>query len=298
MCTSIFSFTSKMAIYVPKVRSIKGIRCWVTAEPMFFLYFLTTVVSGYVGSNMLLHKACDRNATAAPDLERTKCLDERTAQHSLASILVWKSVIQELVSLTILLFAGPWSDNHGRRRRPLMFIPVCGQILCDTLNILFAVFWHVSPTIAGITQSVTVSTTGTFHCFLIGMFAFLSDVTDETNRTMRIGFASAVLPLGGTVGALASGYLNVKLGFTGVFILCIGINVIAIFLGLLLIYDTSEPYKHSCSVYKTTFKPNIVVKSFKTAIVKRDHNKRLILILMIIATPLTGAPFIGNICSI
>jgi len=176
-----------------------------------------------------------------------------------------------------------------------MFIPVFGQILCDALNILFTVFWQeVSPTVAGIAQSVIVSTTGSFICFVIGMYAYLSDVTDDANRTMRLGFASAVLPLAATVGALSAGFLNVSIGFIGVFALNIAINVLALGLGCLFVYDTSEPYTSAGSLYTSTFDPNIVVKSFKTVMVKRDHHKRLILLLMIVASPLTGAPFLGE----
>lgn len=284
-----------MRFIVPKFKPFKPIRCAVTLEPMLFLYFLTTVISSYVGSNMMLHKGCDPNATVAPDLKvSAHCLLEKSAQHGVSSVNVWKHLIQELLSVTFIVFAGPWSDNHGRRRRPLLFVPVVGQILCDALNVLFSVFWRVSPTVTGITQSAVVAATGSYHCFFIGMFAYLSDVTDEANRTVRIGLATAILPLAATVGALSAGYLNVHLGFAGAFVLIIGINVLALCLGCLFVYDTSEPYKSSGSLYKSTFNPDIIVKSFRSLFVKREHNKRLILLLMIVASPLTGAPFIGN----
>ncbi|VVC40204.1 Hypothetical protein CINCED_3A021506 [Cinara cedri] len=276
--------------------SWKAVRCSVTVEPMLFFYFLATVLSSTIGSNLLLHKGCDPNATVAPDLYTTpNCLMETSAQHGVSIVNVWKNLIQEILSLIFIVFAGPWSDNHGRRRRPLMLVPLFGQILCDILNIVFTIFWQVSPTVTGITQSVIVSTSGSFHCFLIGVFAYLADVTDESNRTMRIGFAAAILPLAATVGALSAGYLNVIIGFIGVFALNIGINLIALCLGLVFVYDTSEPYKPVGSIYKSTFNPEIVIKSFKTVLVKRDHHKSFILILMIIATPLTGVPFIGEV---
>lgn len=282
-----------MTIYMPK---LKTMRCVVTVEPMLFLYFVTNILSNNVGTNMLLHKGCNPNATMAPDLQvSSDCLLENIAQHGVSSINVWKHIIQELVSLVFIMFAGPWSDRHGRRRRPLMFVPVIGQMTCDVFNLLSAVFWNLSPTVTGITQSLILSFTGSQHCFFIGMFAYLADITDMSNRTMRIGFASAVLPLAATLGALSGGYLNVKLGFVAVFALNIGINVVALCLGLLFIYDTSEPYKTTGSLYRNTFDPNIVVQSCKTVFVKRDNHKRFILLLMIVGSPLTGAPFIGEI---
>lgn len=286
-----------MTIYVPKLKLFKTLRCAVTVEPMLFLYFVSHILSINVGTNMLLHKGCDPNATMAPDLHVSpNCLLENSAQHGVSSINVWKHMIQELLSLVFIMFAGPWSDRHGRRRRPLMFVPVIGQMTCDAFNLLSAVFWNqLSPTVTGITQSLILSVTGSQHCFFIGMFAYLADITDMSNRTMRIGFASAVLPLAATLGALSGGYLNVRLGFVTVFALNMGLNAIALCLGLLFIYDTSEPYKVTGSLYRNTFDPNIVVQSCKTVFVKRDNHKRFILLIMIVASPLTGAPFVGEI---
>ncbi|XP_025194110.1 hippocampus abundant transcript 1 protein-like [Melanaphis sacchari] len=286
-----------MAKYTLTQKSFKAFRCAVTLEPMLFVYFTATVLSYNVSTNMLFHKGCDPNATAAPDLRAsTDCLLENSAQHGVSSINVWKHMIQELISVVFIIFAGPWSDLHGRRRRPLMFMPVIGQIICDAFNMLSAVFWDgVSPFVTGITQSLIVSLTGMQYCFFIGMYAYLADITDMSNRTMRIGFASAVLPLAATLGGLAGGYLNVKLGFVAVFALNVALNVIALCLGLLFIYDTSEPYETTGSLYKTTFDPKIVVESVKTVFVRRENHNRLILLLMIVASPLTGAPFVGEI---
>lgn len=287
-----------MAIHASALKSLRKIpiRCGVTVEPMLFCYFLSTVISSTVGSNLLLRKGCDLGASAAPNLQNSSlCLMEKEAQHGVAAINVWKHIIQELLSFVVIIFAGPWSDNHGRRRRPLMFVPVFGQILCDMFNVLFTVFWQVSPTITGIMQALTSASTGTFHCFLIGVFAYLSDVTDETNRTMRLGYATAILPLSATLGILSFGYLNVKLGFVGLFILNIGLNVLGLCLGFLFIYDSSVSYKSpSGSLYKNTLDPSIIVKSLKIIFVKREYHKRIILILMVLASPLTGTPFAGK----
>lgn len=284
---------------VSRLKSFKTLRCAVTVEPMLFLYFLSSVMSTFVSTNMLLHKGCDPNATAAPDLMvSSRCLMEDDAQRGVSFVNVWKHIIQEVLSLVFIMFAGPWSDNHGRRRRPLLYVPVLGQILCDALNVLFSALWWVSPMVTGVTQSVVVSLTGSYHCFFIGMFAYLSDVTDDTNRTMRIGFASAILPLAATVGTLSAGFLNVRFGFAGVFAMCMAINALALCLGATFVYDASEPCAPSSSatsLYRSTFDPSIVVKSFKTVVAKRDNHRRLVLLLMIVASPLTGAPFIGKI---
>lgn len=283
------------AWYASQLKSFAMLRCAVTVEPMLFLYFLSSVMSSNISTNLLLYKACDPDATAAPDLSAVgaHCRMEQDAQRVVSSVNAWKHVVQEALTVLFVMFAGPWSDNHGRRRRPLMYVPVLGQMLCDTLNVLFSVTWIVPPLTAGLVQSATVSLTGSYHCFFIGMFAYLSDITDDTNRTMRIGFASAVLPLSATVGALSAGYLNVRLGFAGAFVTCIAVNVLALCLGLLLVYDTSVASPPPRTP-QGTFDLSIVVASLRTVVVKRDGHKRLVLLLMMVASPLTGASFIGK----
>ncbi|XP_050422037.1 proton-coupled folate transporter-like [Adelges cooleyi] len=284
-----------MTVFSHITRSLKARRLPITLEPMLFVYFFTVVMSNIVSNNMLFRKGCDPDATVEPNLVNATCPLVLDAQQEVASIQAWKQVIQELVALTFIMFAGPWSDNNGRRRLPLMFVPVVGQVLCDTCNLLFSVFWReVSPMATGIVQAVTVASTGSIHCFFIGMYAYVSDITDETNRTMRLGFASSIVPLAATLGPLVSGYLNVLLGFKGVYALCIVLNFVALSLGYLLIYDTSEKIKKTGSAIKNTFDLQVVAKSFGTVFVKRENHKRTVLLLMIVTSPLTITPFMGE----
>lgn len=306
-----------MVIGVSKLVRLKGVRCYpVTAEPMLFCYFFSMVLSTYVGANLLLHKGCHPNATAAPDLARgLRCPQETEAQQHVAAINMAKAVVQELLSITFIMFAGPWSDRHGRRRRPLMLVPLFGQMVCDTVNLLSTVFWAgVSPVATGMAQAVIVSVTGSSHCFLIGVSAYLSDITSETDRTVRLGFAATLCPLAATAAALCSGYLNVRLGFVGVFAFNIGVNVIALALGLLFVDDASKPLPCAASgggvstteprpstsgggvlaTIKDVLDPRMVATSFKATFAKRPDNKGIVLLLMIVAAPLTSSPFYGE----
>ncbi|XP_050539849.1 tetracycline resistance protein, class A-like [Daktulosphaira vitifoliae] len=274
---------------------IKPRRWPVTIEPMLFLYFLTHVLSSIVTTNMIYRKGCDPFATSEPDLRNYTCLRVDSAQQDVAIINSWKLGIQEFIALVFIIFAGPWSDNHGCRRRPLMFIPVVGQIVGDAANLLFAVYWQeISPAVTGITYTLLTAVSGSTSCFFIGMYSYLSDITDNTNRTMRLGFAGAIVPFASTLAPILSGYLNVAIGFKNLFILNVILNIIGLFLGSLLIYESSENKRQIKSNYKNTFSLKVVMKSVGTIFTERKSNKKLVLILMIITSPLTIAPFLGE----
>ncbi|XP_050539852.1 uncharacterized protein LOC126904678 [Daktulosphaira vitifoliae] len=284
-----------MKVYISQF--IKPRRWPVTLEPMLFLFFLSYMISMIVNSNMVYWKGCNLNVTEEPDIGIIKCEgeDKDKSLKEMALINIWKLIAQEIIGLSFIVFAGPWSDNHGCRRLPLLFLPVIGQITGDLLNIFSAVYWNeVTPAVTSIGFTLVTTITGSMSCFFIGMYSYLSDITDNTNRTMRLGFASAVVPLAATIGPILSGILNVKIGFINVFLFNILLNISGLCFGILLIYDSSDPNKVIKSTLKSTFDPKIVKNIITIVLKERKNHKRTILHLMMIASAIIMAPFLGE----
>ena len=59
---------------------------------------------------------------------------EVEVQQYVASIIRWKSVIDNLFPLIFVIFAGAWSDIYGRKL--LMILPIFGY-LAQTIGVLF-----------------------------------------------------------------------------------------------------------------------------------------------------------------
>lgn len=238
---------------------------------------------------MILWKGCDVTATVQPDDLRKKCLNESYAQELVAGIQTWKLTIQYSVPLVFILFAGPWSDTHGRRRRPLMFIPIAGQLLTDAFNVLNVYNWHWSPTVAAISECLVPALTGSRICCVVGVASYVADITRVEDRTKRIGMLMSLYFIATPIGACTAGFLNVNIGFYGTFGVCIAMNCLALMLGVMLIKDTSVPYD-SVSVWQTV-NPKVIADSMRVLVKKRPS--RSLLIYMTIVSPLTIGPMQG-----
>ncbi|XP_029344035.1 uncharacterized protein LOC100572522 isoform X2 [Acyrthosiphon pisum] len=267
----------------------------VTVEPMLFLYFVTLAISALVGTNLILRKGCDMTATEQPADLRDKCLNESYAQELVARIQTWKLTIQYSVPLLFILFAGSWSDTHGRRRRPLMFIPIAGQLLTDAFNVLNVFNWHWSPAVAAVSECLVPALTGSRICCVVGVASYVADITRVQDRTKRIGMLMSLYFIATPVGACTAGFLNVNIGFYGTFGVCIAMNVAALVLGAALVKDTSVPYDKGASIWQTV-NPKVIADSVRVLVKKRPS--RSLLIYMTIVSPLTVGPMQGTILAI
>ncbi|XP_015375433.1 PREDICTED: uncharacterized protein LOC107169971 [Diuraphis noxia] len=263
----------------------------VTVEPMLFLYFVTLAISALVGTNLILRKGCDVTAAEQPADLREKCLNESYAQELVAKIQTWKLTIQYSVPLVFILFAGSWSDTHGRRRRPLMFIPIAGQLLTDAFNVLNVYNWHWSPAVAAVSECLVPALTGSRICCVVGVASYVADITRVQDRTKRIGMLMSLYFIATPVGACTAGFLNVNIGFYGTFGVCIAMNVAALVLGAALVKDTSVPYDKGASIWQTV-NPKVIADSVRVLVKKRPS--RSLLIYMTIVSPLTIGPMQGE----
>lgn len=248
------------------------------------------VLRTQVGTNLILRKGCDESATIQPEDLRQKCLNESYAQGLVARIQTWKLTIQYSVPLLFILFAGPWSDTHGRRRRPLMFIPIAGQLLTDMCNMLNVYFWHWPPWVAAVSECLVPAITGSRICCVVGVASYVADITRVEDRTKRIGMLMSLYFIATPVGASTAGFLNVNIGFYGTFAVCIVMNCLALILGVLLVKDTSVPYE-SVSVWQTV-NPKVIADSMRVLVKKRPS--RSLLVYMTIVSPLTIGPMQGS----
>lgn len=138
--------------------------------------------------------------------------------------------------------SGPWSDSHGRRRKPLVFIPIIGQILTDGLCILNVYFWNWPPHVAAIFEALTPGLFGARSMFWIGVITFISDNNPNELRTLKYGIINAIYTVSTLIGTGLAGFINVWLGFYGSFIISILFNLFGIMIVLNLIQENSTEY--------------------------------------------------------
>ncbi|XP_075230535.1 putative peptidoglycan muropeptide transporter SLC46 [Lycorma delicatula] len=265
----------------------------VTVEPMILVYFLTVAMSQTAGLNLLLQKACHPNMQpTGVDIE---CWDEAAAQSIVTKINTWKPILQNLVPVLFVIFAGAWSDSHGRRRVPLMLLPIIGQLITDAAIILNIYFWEWPPEVTAVFECIFYGITGGKACLIIGIVSYISDITTRSERTARLGVVTAIFFIGTPIGVGLSGYLRSLIGFYGVFTTSMILDIIALQLGILLVKNPPNMDLTSKKpALEGLFNPREVIRAAKTIFKKRDNYDRFILCSMIIVSTLTTCPANGE----
>ena len=140
---------------------------------------------------------------------------------------------------------------------------------------------------------------GSDNIFLIGMYAYISDITTNENRTKRIGIIDIVAFGAIVAGLLASGYVFDESGYLGVFWGVLIIQLFALFYIILFVKESCGPNTISCSPvsenrrgsnltrqssvarYISVFDCGQVIDVFKVTFKRRDYNLRKIILTLL-----------------
>lgn len=276
-----------------QVNMIKEVWSSVTCEPVMLLYFTGLALSQVASQNLLLQKAC-HPGDIIPE-PTTNCTNEVESEKIVTEIQTWKEAITLFGPVLFVLFAGSWSDRHGKNRKPLMWLPLCGQIISDLLCVLNVYFWSWSPTVAALSQSIPAALSGWRSCFLIGVVSYVSDISPLESRTVRSGVVSGLYFLGTPIGATLFGLFFQRIGFYGVFLLSVVLCAAAL-LYLVVFVSHSDPSKLSeCKLkpWEGLLDPRHVLQSLKTITKPREDYKRAVLLLTVLVAPMTMASIQG-----
>lgn len=205
-----------------------------TVEPVAFLFILTvyaeyTALQEMIATNLCFQisntttdTACDRRSLSPQDQEQLS--GELSAQ------MRWYMGIFSLCAVFASLFTGSWSDTLGRK--PLLLLPSALGLVAE---LLFA-FCSIYLTSERILLTVYVAAVfngisgGSTTC-ISSCFGYISDITDQQNRTQRITLLEAAFFAGGFVGFNVAGQLLkhvVGLRFEFVFALCFVLHLCVI----------------------------------------------------------------------
>ncbi|VVC25040.1 Major facilitator superfamily,Major facilitator superfamily domain [Cinara cedri] len=236
------------------------------------LYSASMAISRFSQDNLLLQKACNSSVPFGDC-----AIGEANVQHVVSKINSWKPIIFYATPIMMIVFAGPWSDSHGRRRRPLIFLPIIGQVLTDILCILNVYFWEWPPQIAALCEALTPGLFGGYNMFWVGMLSYISDNCPTELRTLRYGIINFLFNISRLIGTGLAGFLNVRLGFYGVFIVPIIINSTAVMIGLVFVKDTSQPYDKNV----VWLKPKRFIKNYFN-VFKNKRSKYTITVILLL----------------
>ena len=100
--------------------------------------------------------------------------------------------------IIFVLFIGPWSDKFGRKF--LIIFPLFGYAFYNIwflINVLFYDTFVAEFLMLEIIQFWF----GGFMCLFLGLYSYVSDISEHKTRTVRIAFLDFVFFVGMSIGA-------------------------------------------------------------------------------------------------
>lgn len=189
------------------------------------------------------------------------------------------------------LFLGAWSDQHGAKFLILVSI---GTNMISSMS--FAIIAHlkyvhpafilIGPTIKGLTGSHK-----TFH-LAIDNYAVINST--KKGRTAKIAMIDLAFSLGAPTGYLLGGALYGKGNYTLVFSISLLLNLVAMLYAFLRLRKLPLTSTSTSVAFQNLFKIHHLKDAFCVLTTKRPENKRLFLILTIIASKLHQFPNSGK----
>ncbi|KAF5270431.1 hypothetical protein FQR65_LT05619 [Abscondita terminalis] len=278
----------------------------ITVEPMVACYIMPSVLASLATQNLNLEKACRVNLaypvevcdalTARSTLNYTK--EEAAVQQLVASMAVWKTILQSALPAFLILFIGAWSDRSGLRK-PCMLMPIVGEF-CTIIGLMTCTyfFYELPMEVCAIVEALFPALTGGWFTMFMGVFSYIADVTTVEMRTLRIGFVNVFCSVGIPIGMALSGILYKKIGFYGVFSVSGILYIVAFVYGYFKIEETPREnatgkLKSRCSFFKEFFDWNHILDTMKVAFKQGENNRRikimmLMLVVMVVIGPMHG----------
>ncbi|XP_072368475.1 lysosomal proton-coupled steroid conjugate and bile acid symporter SLC46A3 [Scyliorhinus torazame] len=215
-----------------------NLRAIITVEPVMFLYLASTYLSTFAIQRLVLAKICE-DQYGEDDICSNLSLhpEESLIIQSKASyVLLLYIAVLIILSIPPSVLLGAWSDQAGRKLG--MILPSIGASIGGAVFIVMvqvkgmSVYWCVFA-------SALIGIFGNNAAIFLSVYSYMADITNDGNRTMRIGIVQSMTYIGGTVGYLLSGWLLQNYTFTHVFGVYCGCQVVSIFYVVLWLQESN-----------------------------------------------------------
>lgn len=280
----------------------------ITVEPMLACYIIPSVFASLATQNLNLEKACRVNLAYSKDIcdalteRRTENLtmEEEAVQQLVASMGVWKTMLQSALPAFLIMFIGSWSDRWGQRK-PCMLLPIVGELFTTLGLIVCTYFFNELPMeVSGLVEGLFPALTGGWFTMFMGVFSYVADVTTIEMRTLRIGIVNVFCSLGIPIGLALSGVLYKKIGFYGVFSISACMYVIAIYYGYTKVQepkkvDVPTLEEKPCALVRDFFDVRHLVDTFKVAFKQGENNRKMKVLLLMLVVMVVIGPMHGKI---
>lgn len=168
--------------------------------------------------------------------------DKEIQERSSIILLIFTATLS-LVSIPPAILLGSWSDRAGRKL--VMLLPNALSLLGGGILITISqvegvnVYWSLAA-------SFVVGLSGGHVSIFLSCFSYLADVSDSSNRTIRMGIAESMIFIGGAIGFLLSGFLLQSHDFIAAFGAYCGCQILSALYVVLWLRNPKPPNNSVC----------------------------------------------------
>jgi len=268
-------------------------------EPCLLFFSICQGLYVIAAQNLYIQKVCQVNLNFSEEI----CINithnkvEQAEVQKYVSVLQGANgVLQAIPAIVYALFAGPWSDIHGRR---LLIICSCfGYVFNNGVFIINTIWFHELKAEYLLFECLQ-DCTGGYVCFFLACYAYIADISTKEKRTRRLAFLDGLFPAGFFLGMASSGHIQDSMGLVGNFSLGIFFALLAMLYAIFFLKDSrdlrppevqrmvelmkeQEPQKEPKGRMASLFDIDNVKNGFKSVFRKREKNLRTFVILLAI----------------
>ncbi|KAG6460452.1 hypothetical protein O3G_MSEX011988 [Manduca sexta] len=286
------------------IEKLGYIKSNITVEPIVAGLIIPAMLARLAIQNLNLDKTCrvklgygDAICDSLIDRKGNLTFYEGEVQKVISSIESWKSIIQTSIPTLLVIFMGAWSDRTGNRKICIV-LPIFGEFVVCLCNILSTYFFNqISVEVTMFLEAFFPAITGGWVMVYLGVFSYISDITDEESRTFRVGLVNLCMTAGIPIGTALSGILLKWWGYYGIFVLSGSIYLITFLYGLLCLESNTKPNSGNSEKVKPLTCMDLVSLVKETAAVafkKRNSNFRAKIILTLSVVAIIYGPNHGE----
>ncbi|XP_013184501.2 proton-coupled folate transporter [Amyelois transitella] len=286
---------------------LRFVRDNITVEPLLAGLIIPSVISRFAMVNLNLDKACRVNLNFSSEIcdtiiQKTTNSNyseyEKEVQKLISSIDIWKSVIHTAIPCIIIMFLGAWSDRTGKRKIVIM-LPIMGEIVTSISNLINVYFFYEIPVeVTVFLETIFPAITGGWVTMFLGVFSYISDITDEESRTFRVGLVNFCMTAGLPIGIGVGGILVQRMGYYGIFSMTSVMFVVVAIYGLTRLDEPDQflkkkglpPIERPDCKDLSFFHANHVIETVAVAYKKRPSRRRLKIILTLFTVFIVYGP--------
>ncbi|XP_018563041.1 uncharacterized protein LOC108904837 [Anoplophora glabripennis] len=270
---------------------VSYIREVITVEPLITAYILASYLCVPAMKNLEFEKACRVNL----GFNDSVCNNILAGTHenftdhndqvlvTISNMYTWKTPVETVMPLILILFLGSFSDRH-KLRKPFLLLPIVGEFFAVIACILCVIFMDTWPLEAqGVSQTIIPSILGGPAMITMAAFAYIADVSTVEMRTLRMGVVQITLNIFSPIIQLISGVLFNKIGYYGILLIAAAFYLFALTYGIYCIKEPKQPVKEStANLLCDIFDPKNAVDTFSLICKKAADNNRVYILLVLV----------------